>query len=408
MPKRVLVVGEDQTFWTELRTGGATHPRDNYEFDCVKTPVEALGALRQKEFVAVIADWRLPGTSGVLFLNEVMRLQPRLPRFIRGELGDEHAAIRCLGTPHHVLLQPTDVKAVLCAVERALSLETWLPSEGVQEIMATLTKVPSPPELYFEVVRLLHSPAASLDDVGQKIACDPAMTAKLLQLVNSATLGLQVQVSRPSEAVAYLGVETTKSLILLAHTFSYFDGLIAPGFSIDRLWNHSYSTARCAQCIAECESAGNEVIGQAFAAGLLHDFGKLLLAANLPDSFQQALQSATDKKIEVWQAELELLGVDHADLGAGLLAIWGLPAPIVEAVALHHHPASISSAAFSPLVAVHVANVLVQTVELNQAQPSPPQPDMDFLGAAGFVDRLPEWIRAVAARPLLGEDSSGR
>jgi HD-like signal output (HDOD) protein len=227
-------------------------------------------------------------------------------------------------------------------------------------------------------------------------------------LANSAAFGLQLQVTTPTEAVGYLGIETTKSLILLAHTFSYFDGLLTSAFSINGLWAHSCGTARCAQCIAECESADEEIASQAFTGGLLHDFGKLLLAANQPDLFERAVRHATENKTELWQAELEICGADHAELGACLLAIWGLPTPVVEAVALHHYPSRISSAAFSPMVAVHVANVLVQAVELGQPQPAPPQPDMTFLGVAGFVDRVPEWIRAVAARPLLFDPSSRR
>jgi putative nucleotidyltransferase with HDIG domain len=253
--------------------------------------------------------------------------------------------------------------------------------------------------MYFEVVRQLESPTTSLEDVGQNIARDPAMTAKLLQLVNSAVFGLQLTISQPNEAVAYLGIETTKSLILLAHTFSYFDHLATSGFSIDSLWTHSYSTARCAQRIAEHEWTSQELIAQAFAAGLLHDIGKLMLAANLPAEFQEALWRASHEGMELWQAELQILGAHHAEVGACMLATWGLPTAIVEAVALHHHPARVSAGGFTPLVAVHVANVLSQLSPLNATQPIRPQLDTEYLRVTGFTERVVEWTLVLAANP---------
>src|SRR5262249_36954038 len=150
---------------------------------------------------------------------------PKVLRFILAELAATQTTMKCVGTAHQFLLKPTDAQTIKSALERAFSLETWLPSAAAQQLMASVRKLPSPPTLYFKVVKALESPDSSAETIGRLIGQDVVMSAKLLQLVNSAVFGLQLQVANVPEAVIYLGIETTKSLILLAHTFSYFDEL---------------------------------------------------------------------------------------------------------------------------------------------------------------------------------------
>lgn len=390
MQKRVLIVGEN-------------HARENdshglrFAFERVATGLEALERLNQGAFVAVVVDSRLPGgLSGSSLLDEVMRRQPAALRFLRANLHEQAAVLQCLGLVHRFLGQPADSQTIQHAVECALAMECWLPSESVRRHLSRLRNVPSPPQLYYEMVRLLQSPEVSLDQIGETIARDPAMTAKLLQLVNSAVFGLRLRVSHPGEAIGYIGLEATKALVLLAHTFSHFAELVSPVFSIEKLWHHSFQTARTAQWIAEFESKDSATAAETFTAGLLHDFGKLVLAANLPEEFQQAVQRAADEELEIWQAELDAFGSHHGEIGACLLSIWGLPSAIIEAVGLHHRPARLSSAEFTPLAAVHVANVFARTADLEHPQPALPQLDMEYLQAAGWGDRVADWTQVIS------------
>jgi HD-like signal output (HDOD) protein len=246
-----------------------------------------------------------------------------------------------------------------------------------------------------------------LDEIGETISRDPPMTAKLLQWVNSAYFGLQQPIHHPSEAIAYLGFDTTKSLLLLAHTCSYFDRSTAAGISMESLWRHSSMTARAAQRISEFECRDPELAGQSFTAGLLHDVGQLLLAANLPEESRHALQRASDQGWELWQAEREVFGTHHAEIGAGLLAIWGLPNPIIEAVGLHHQPVHLASATFTPLVAVHSANVWARATDPSHTRGLAPQFDADFLLHSGCLDRIMDWEQALATRAEPVRDAVG-
>ncbi len=359
-----------------------------FEMTFVGSASDALERIEQQAFDAVVTDLRLALINGAQLLNEVMQRQPKVLRFVLSDLSDRQATMKCVGTAHQFISKPCDPQVLAAALERALAYESWLPGEKVRSLLAQLHKLPSPPQLYFEVVKALQSPDASLETVGALIARDPAMTAKILQLVNSAVFGLKRTVASPAEAVMYLGIDTTKSVILLAHSFSYFDQVKDADFSVENLWRHSIRTGNFARWIAGLERLDKERVEESYTAGMLHDLGKLALAANLPQQYSEAAMLAASRNVPLWEAEEEVLGANHAELGASMLAIWGLPVAIIEAVALHHHPARFLSQAFCPLTAVHAANA-IEHAESSGANNLPV--DADYLAQLGLDQRLPIW-----------------
>jgi len=398
--KRILFVGEDIELWEELRNL-QLEGQSEWDYAFAKTGLQALNSLTQSPCDAVVADMQIPGMNGAQLLDEIIQRNPATLRFIRANLSDQQAAMKCIGTAHQYLLKPSDASTVHHALARAFNLESWLPGETVQKLISQMRKLPSPPNLYFQIVAELQSPDSSLEKVGSLITQDVGLSAKLLQVVNSAVFGLQMQVVKPVDAVLYLGMETTKSLVLLAHTFSYFDKVKTATFSVDRLWRHSVATGKFSERIARAENASIEVLGQSFTAGILHDIGKLLLAANLPEEFKQILAKASADKITVCEAETAVVGVPHAELGACLLAIWGLPTPIVEAVALHHHPARFFSKTFCPLTAVHAANAIDHELDQQRNTTGAVQAvDLNYLTELGLAERYANWRDLCAERLL--------
>lgn len=389
--KRILFAGENQPLWTEFE-GLCQGAEGDWAPDFARTGPEAIAALGRCDYAAVVSDVDLGGSSGLELLDETMRSQPKAMRIVLSDMADTRSTVKCLGRGHHHLLKPCDTGTLLSALNQALALETWLPSQAVQSLIAKMRRVPSPPTIYFQVLAEMQSPHASLERIGELISQDPAITAKVLQLANSAVFGLQLRVIQPLEAVIYIGLETTRSLVLMAHTFSSFDQLQLPGFSIDSLWGHCVVAGRFAREIAQLENGDPEIVEQAFAAGLLHDIGKLLFAANLPEAFRRAVALAREQQRNLWEAESQVLGACHAELGACLLGIWGLPAPIVEAVALHHYPSQLSERGFCPLTAVHVADVLAH--EFGPQRNKPPAPveiDVNYLQSLGMEERVETW-----------------
>lgn len=139
--------------------------------------------------------------------------------------------------------------------------------------------------------------------------------------------------------------------------------------------------------------------------GLLHDTGRLVLAANLPESFEQISQVAREKRIFHWQAEGEVFGTTHAEVGAYLFGLWGLPGAIVEAVAYHHAPARCPRPGSAMLTALHVADVLASEMDRSEAAWHNPEPDFEYLAGVGAGDRLAEWREL--ARRMATEEAPG-
>jgi HD-like signal output (HDOD) protein len=307
------------------------------------------------------------------------------------DLTDVQSAVRCVGTVHQILARSGEVKALRAALERAQALHIWLPDENVTHLLVQIHKLPSPPALYFRVVNELQSPSTSLENVGYLIERDPAMMAKILQMVNSTRFGLQRTILSPVEAVLMLGVERTKALILLAHSYSYFDAFVGRLFSIDELWQHSIVTGNIAQRLARWEHRDLLLQEEAYTAGLMHDLGKLALAANVPKVYAEAMSLARGQDLPEWEAEQAILGATHAEIGACLLTAWGLPVTVIEALALHHLPTRLFTRDFSPLTAVHLANAMAHALNDGNGEL---KVDREYLADLGLEGRMDQWWAA--------------
>lgn len=387
--QRVLLVGDG--FEGCLKSSLLTSEAPAWRLTWVRSALEGLALMRVVRFDAVVANADLKEVPGARFLDEVMRRHPETLRFLVSNISSLNAsALSAVGTAHQLVAVPLHWRSLQEALRRASQPDPWSPASSVQDLLARFRYLPSPPSLYFEVVRELEAEEASIERVGELVSRDMAMTSKLLQVANSALLGLKVQVGSASDAVLYLGVETTKSLLLLAHTFSYFDNLPASGLSMEELWRHSLRTGRFARSIALAEGIQGLELNLAFTSGMLHDLGKLALAANLPDQYTRALALAHQKKIWPWEAEQEVFGVTHGEIGACLLRIWGMPEYLIEAVALHHFPSQLLNRQFAPITAVHVANVLAHDLSTRRPE-RVPEVDLDYLACLGLSLRLEEW-----------------
>src|SRR5262249_14922725 len=159
-----------------------------------------------------------------------------------------------------------------------------------------------------EVMKEMAGQEPSVQTVSDIIGKDPGMTAKMLQLVNSAAVGLSRKVMSPFEAVQFLGMNTVRSLVLSAHIFSRFEHDRLKGLSAAQQWTHAMRTSQLASRILHLEQADAAAIEEANIAGMLHDMGKLMLADGLPDEYQEALQLAAEGCLSVEQAELQILG----------------------------------------------------------------------------------------------------
>jgi HD-like signal output (HDOD) protein len=185
----------------------------------------------------------------------------------------------------------------------------------------------------------------------------------------------------------------------MIHVFTQFDRRLAPGFSPEALISHSLRVGLFARRIAQAEGADSELANDAFSGGLLHDVGRLVMVVNLPQQYAQMLEWRRDSARTWDEAEREAFGAAHSDVGAYLLGLWGLPRPIIEAVAFHHQPAKSLTRDFCPVTAVHVANVIEHELRGDRSGDDAPGDafDRDYLREVGAADRVDVW-RAICAR----------
>jgi HD-like signal output (HDOD) protein len=379
--------------------------RHEWEMHFVTSGQAALDIIDRHPIDAVVTDMQMPGMDGVQLLTEMMKRRPDIVRIILSGQMDQDMILQTVRSAHQHLAKPCDADLLKSTLAQAFALRDILVDDSLKKLVSRIESLPSLPSLYLEIMEELHSANTSFRKVGDIIAKDVGMTAKILQMVNSAFFGLRRQIASPQEAVSYLGLETVKSLVLTAKIFSQFDPKKISGFSLDDLWNHSVLTGIFAKIILQMENQRRESINDAYMAGMLHDLGKLVLVQNLRDGYQQALTDARQSERCLWEIENELFGTTHAEIAAYLMGLWGLKYPVVEAIAFHHDPRR-SPQPMGILAAVHTADALAN--DLASAESNPPSHvDMTYLTDLKVIGSLQDWQSACQQTIQKGDNLDG-
>jgi HD-like signal output (HDOD) protein len=257
-------------------------------------------------------------------------------------------------------------------------------------MIAGLDRLPSVPHVYLEITRAAGQPNSTLDDISEIVERDPALVAKVLQVVNSAYFGLRRELSSIRQAVQYLGADILKGLALGGQVFGTARIKPFEGFSLEGLQQHSLHTARLARRLV----GGQTGLDDVFTAAIVHDVGQIVLAAGQREQFAEVRRRARAERRAYHEVELETFGASHAGIGAYLLGMWGLPFPIVEAAAYHHAPRLVAAGERRLLAAVHLADALVSAADPDAASPGAEHRlDVGFLDGCGISPNLVQWMQ---------------
>ena len=195
----------------------------------------ALGEIRKAPFDIVVSDMRMPGVDGATLLNMVKDEFPATVRIMLSGHADREAIVRALPALHQLLSKPCDANTLRGAIERSLDGVDVDRDSLIRKIVGGVDKLPTPPDIFFDLTRLMQSPTSSVNDVARVVTRDPGLSAKLLQLVNSAYFGTGQVTTSITQAVALLGTDRLRYIALTASVFSSPEGANSGGFSLQEM-----------------------------------------------------------------------------------------------------------------------------------------------------------------------------
>lgn len=384
---RVLFVDDEPNILSGLRRI-LRGQRNEWDMSFVESGQLAIDTFDENPCDVIVSDMKMPGMNGAELLSQIQQKYPATIRIALSGETDSNMIYRCVQHAHQYLAKPCDAEALVSAVQRAFTLRELVHDDKLEEIVADMTSLPSMPEHYQKIMEEMQSDDPSLQEVGQIIETDVAMSAKILQLVNSAFFGLARHLSSPAEAAMYLGVDVLKSLVLTTGVFSQFEGENIDAVALKRIWNSSNELGPLAKEITAQQSDQTIISDYALMGGLMADIGKLVIASNFPEKFAAVERGIAESGKRDFELEQELIGHSHCDVGAYLVGLWGLPNPVVECVAYHHSPMACVASGFSALSAVHIAEAIVSA----DGEKGLPHLDKDYIDQLGVTDKIVDWI----------------
>ncbi len=388
---RIIFVDDDQNILQGIRR--MLRPmRQEWNLTFANSGSEALDILKDELYDAIVSDTRMPGMNGIELLTEVRELYPNVIRIGLSGHTDNDLALESTKTTHQQLVKPCEAEALKNTISKALKMRTQVKNESLNQFITKTDSLPPLPKLYQEITDIMQSDNGSLSEVAKIISRDIAMTAKILQLVNSAFFGLTRHVESTQEAVMYLGYDVIRGLVLTIKLFSDLASANQSGIDLDELWTRSFSIANIAKHIATLAGLDKKDQDYAHMAGMLHDVGILVMAMSMPDEYSEVVKIKLEEKHSTCTIEERIFGCTHAEVGGALLGIWGLPDPIVDAVSNHHTPSHSVSKNISPVTAVHLANIYYwQNIQEDYPIPI----DNAYIDSLNLKAAYGEWERSV-------------
>ncbi|MCK5799017.1 MAG: HDOD domain-containing protein [Deltaproteobacteria bacterium] len=379
----VLLVEEDPLVAHSLKRLLAFATSSDIDLSTATTQAEALNLLDQKRFELVISDMR-NGTAPAV-MNAAQTHSPDALRLAISGHSEGYEVVPLLASAQRHLAKPLR----FVELERVFSRLTWLrtlvPQGPSRELLHGVNQLPPMPATYAKLTRALASTHTGASDLAAIIEQDPALASKLLQLVNSSYFASAGCVSDIGRAVVLVGAPAIKTLALAIEDFEL------PGLPphLRQHWQHH--SLLVANIAAHLTSSPQDA-EYAFATGLLHEVGELLLALNTPDHLATLLDRSRLEEISTYTVETSLQEPPHPLLGAYLLGLWGLPRVVVEAI-LHHH--DVPSDVGSLDGVIQLADRLA--IELDGDGLSPHRHPLDdaLIDELEIADELPGW-RAMA------------
>ncbi len=230
-----------------------------------------------------------------------------------------------------------------------------------KDLITGSTRVSSLPEIFMMINEVVNDPTSSFSDISRVVNLDPALSARLLKIVNSSFYSFPSNIDTVTHAISVIGTEQLHDLALATTILSTFKGIPDTIVNMNLFGRHSMGVAIIARNLAiHCRETNPE---RFFLAGILHDIGRLIILENLPEESKEIVSRQTEVGGIMWQIEREVLGFDHADVGAALARAWKLPLSLEEIIGNHHNPARSKRYPLETTI-IHLADIIAKAMEL--------------------------------------------
>ena len=356
---------------------------DDWEMEFVESGAEALEFLEDNPVDVIVTDMRMPGMDGSELLAKVKERHPRIVRVVLSGHAELDAAMRAISLAHRYLSKPCSPDTLISVLQRVVDLNRLISNDALLETIGDVDQLPARPTIYTQLAQITNSPDFSSKDIISLIEQDVGVATKIIKTANSPIFSRANRVNSVRDAVLRLGALTIRDLVLGLETYRH------QGLPLDI--EHLHCKAQVVASVAK-KIAPEDQVSDAFLAGLVHDIGLVVQAISCPERYANIELIMESQGIPRVEAELKEYGHTHAEMGAYLLGLWGLPTDVVEAVCHHHTPNRPQHNEFCSMSAVYVASTLCS--EILSERPAAPI-DMNYLERIGVSERLDDWRQLV-------------
>jgi HD-like signal output (HDOD) protein/CheY-like chemotaxis protein len=398
--KQVLFVDDEPRVLQGLKAGLYARRKD-WDMQFAEGGAKAIELLKESHFDVLVTDLRMPGVDGTTLVAHARAESPDTIRIVLSGYADDDHSRRLVSLAHRYLSKPCESKKLEECIDRCLATQSLIQSDELRTHLGAIGTLPPMPSTFAALQGALADPAVNSSKVAAIVQKDPAVSAKVLQVCNSAFFRLPRRVSGIQQAVSYLGLSTVRSMVLSAELFKPGQSL-PPGLDLGQLQKHALSIAGIARSLAVDTGWAED----AFLSGLLHDVGLLLLGRQCGDKMQGALD-AVAAGMPLVEAEKLNIGVDHGTAGAYLLGLWGLPFEVVDAVTDHETHGPHRKGGFDVSSAVGIAHALLAQVKPGDIPSYERNTSMlgdDYLRSIGYPHQWDSLLERT--RALLGTEEA--
>lgn len=351
MKKRILFVDDDLSILSGLKRS-LRSMRKEWTLVFAEGGEAALEVMAEAGVDVVVSDMRMPGMDGARFLSKVKASYPDVMRIVLSGHSDIDLTMSAVGTSHRYLAKPCDTDHLKATLQQLFSLQECIDCSETLTFATGLTALPTTAGSVSALEEILGLESPDLNDVAELVSRDPAMAARVLQLVSSAYFGSGLQTQDIGEAVKTLGIQSLSSLMQAGSFVSSCEGDPELEQKTLDVRAHSVTVAELAYQVSEFEGASRHGAQSAYTCGLLHDVGDLVLAKYRHENPESG----------GWSATGEIIG---AKVGAYLLGLWGIQGDVYDAVKYHHDPEVEHFKAANPIAAVFMAD---SVMDMNQLE----------------------------------------